>query len=38
MFDSEEFDNNHRCASCGVTGGGVEDGLCESCLLAEEGE
>ena len=29
-FD-QEFDNTHRCHDCGVTGGGVENGLCEGC-------
>lgn len=38
MFDTEEFDNNHRCVGCGVTGGGVEDGLCGDCLKEKEGE
>ena len=31
----EAYDNAHRCSSCGVTGGGVEDTngtkLCQDC-------
>ena len=33
----EEFDNAHRCTECGVTGGGVEDALCEECFTSELG-
>lgn len=28
----QAFDNLHRCADCGVTGGDVDYGLCEDCL------
>jgi hypothetical protein len=31
----QEWDNLHRCKSCGVTGGGVEKRLCEACRLSE---
>lgn len=27
----QDYDNAHRCESCGVTGGGVENGLCGEC-------
>lgn len=30
----QDYDNAHRCESCGVTGGGVEGGLCEECFAA----
>ena len=29
--DDQTFDNLHRCTDCGVTGGGVENGLCHDC-------
>ena len=29
--DDQTFDNLHRCTDCGVTGGGVENGLCQDC-------
>lgn len=29
--DDQEFDNTHRCQDCGVTGGGVDNGLCGDC-------
>lgn len=28
----QDYDNARRCESCGVTGGGVEGGLCEECF------
>ena len=31
--DDQEFDNTHRCALCGVTGGGVQNRLCEECYM-----
>jgi len=31
----EAFDNLHRCLSCGVTGGGIEDGMCDECRTTE---
>lgn len=30
--DNTDFDNDHRCENCGLTGGGVEGGLCEDCF------
>jgi hypothetical protein len=27
----QDYDNARRCESCGVTGGGVENGRCEAC-------
>ncbi len=34
-FDTQDYDNAHRCESCGVTGGGVENlngtKMCEAC-------
>jgi hypothetical protein len=30
----QDYDNAHRCESCGVTGGGVEGGLCEECFAS----
>lgn len=29
--DDQTFDNLHRCTDCGVTGGGVQNGLCQDC-------
>jgi hypothetical protein len=34
----EEFDNAHRCTKCGVTGGGVENEMCEECFISRIGE
>jgi NMD protein affecting ribosome stability and mRNA decay len=31
----EEFDNAHRCTNCGVTGGGVENEMCEECFISK---
>lgn len=28
----QDYDNAHRCESCGVTGGGVENGSCGDCM------
>jgi hypothetical protein len=33
MDDDNNYDNCHRCENCGVTGGGVENGICESCFI-----
>ena len=34
-FDTQDYDNAHRCESCGVTGGGVGDlngiKMCQDC-------
>ena len=29
--DDQDYDNRHRCAGCGVTGGGVVNGACQDC-------
>ena len=29
--DDQDYDNAHRCTDCGVTGGGVSDGVCQDC-------
>jgi len=31
----EAFDNANRCINCGVTGGGVEYGMCDECITSE---
>lgn len=34
--DTTDYDNAHRCRSCGVTGGGVENYICYECWFNDQ--